>query len=80
VALRLNFSRIPEAEVRTMTSEVAARLYGFDLGFLQTVANRVGPTAERVATPVSDDEVPRHAMNQTFREAERKRQLDSVGS
>jgi predicted TIM-barrel fold metal-dependent hydrolase len=80
VALRLNFSRVPEPEIRTMTSEVAARLYGFDLGFLQTIADRVGPTVERIATPVSDDEVPRHAMNQTFREAERKRQLDSVGS
>ena len=70
IALRLNFSDVPEAEVRTMTSEVAANLYNFDLPFLQTVADRIGPTVQRIATPVSADEVPRRTMCHTFVEAE----------
>jgi predicted TIM-barrel fold metal-dependent hydrolase len=72
VALRLNFCGVPEPEVREMTSGVAARLYGFDLTFLQAVADRVGPTVERIATPVADDEVPRHTMCHTFVEAEQR--------
>jgi Amidohydrolase len=72
VALRLNFGAVPEPEVREMTSGVAARVYGFDLEFLQTVADRVGPTVERIATPVADDEIPRHTMCHTFVEAEQR--------
>ena len=53
-----------------MTSEVAADLYGFDLPYLQTIADQVGPTVERIATPVSPEEVPRRTMCHTFVEAE----------
>lgn len=72
VALRLNFSDVPEREVRAMTSEVATAVYGFDLDFLQTVADRVGPKVADVATPVADVEVPRNKMSPTFREAEQR--------
>ena len=71
VALRLNFSEVPEAEVRAMTSEVAASVYGFDLALLQGIADRIGPSVERIATKVIPDEVPRNTMNPTFVEAER---------
>lgn len=66
VALRLLFSDLPEGEVRRMTSENAARLYGLDLGFLQPIADRIGPSVEEVATPVPLDEVPPHSMCETF--------------
>ena len=36
LALRLLFSELPEQEVRQMTSENAAEVYGFDLATLQT--------------------------------------------
>ena len=55
-----------------MTSGVAAGVYGFDLAFLQTVADRIGPTVERIATPVAADEIPRHTMCHTFVEAEQR--------
>jgi hypothetical protein len=78
IALRLNFSDVPEAEVRQMTSENAADLYGFDLPFLQTIADEIGPTVEEVATPVSPEEVPRSTMCHTFVEAEYALQASSA--
>lgn len=78
VALRLNFNGVPEAEVREMTSGIAARLYGFDLDLLQPIADRVGPTVGEIATPVADDEVPRHTMCHTFVEAEMRLEAASV--
>jgi len=78
VALRLNFSDVPEAEARQMTSENAAALYGFDLPFLQTIADKVGPTVQRIATPVSPEEVPRQTMCHTFVEAEYALQRSSA--
>ena len=38
-------------EVRLMTSETAARVYGFDLTFLQAIADRVGPALDDIVTP-----------------------------
>ena len=53
LALRVNFSDVPEDEVRAMTSVNAASVYGFDLDLLQTVADRIGPTVEEIATPTA---------------------------
>jgi predicted TIM-barrel fold metal-dependent hydrolase len=66
IALRLNFSVVPEPEVRMMTSTVAASVYGFDLDYLQTIADGIGPTVHRVATPVPTDEIPSGTMCPTF--------------
>lgn len=69
LAMRLNFSGVPEQEVRTMTSLNAAKVYGFDLENLQKVADQIGPTVEEMATPVSPDELPVHSMCMTISEA-----------
>ncbi|HVX22383.1 MAG TPA: amidohydrolase family protein [Acidimicrobiales bacterium] len=51
-ALRVMFAGLAEHEVRTLTSLTAARVYGFDLAALQTVADRIGPTVEEVGRPL----------------------------
>src|SRR5262249_28954724 len=58
LALRLNLHDVPADEVRAMTSENAAKVYGFDLDALQPIADRIGPTPEEIATPVSPGELP----------------------
>jgi predicted TIM-barrel fold metal-dependent hydrolase len=69
VALRLLFSDVPEEEVRVMTSRSAADVYGFDLDFLQPIADKIGPTVEEVATPVSREELPNDTMSLTINAA-----------
>ena len=69
LALRLLFSELPENEVRMMTSENAAQVYGFDLAALQRIADTIGWTVHQVAKPVSLHEIPRHTMCETFGEA-----------
>jgi predicted TIM-barrel fold metal-dependent hydrolase len=70
IALRLNFSGVPEDEVRTMTSRNAATLYGLDLSFLQSVADEIGPGVDDVARPVPPGQIPRNTMCPTFVDAE----------
>jgi predicted TIM-barrel fold metal-dependent hydrolase len=50
-SLRNTFHDVPEAEVRSMLSENAARIYGFDLAALQPLADRFGMSPEEMATP-----------------------------
>jgi predicted TIM-barrel fold metal-dependent hydrolase len=57
-ALRLNFAGMPDQEVRLMAAGNAARVYGLDMGFLQGIADRVGPTVEELHTPLSREEFP----------------------
>ncbi|MFI5974299.1 amidohydrolase family protein [Streptomyces sp. NPDC051452] len=52
-ALRLAYADVPRAEAAAMLGGNAARVYGFDLGLLDTVAAKVGPTVEEVATPLT---------------------------
>jgi hypothetical protein len=59
-ALRVNFAGLPDGEVRQMVAGTAAALYGFDLDFLQTVADRIGPTYAEINTPLEADEYPRY--------------------
>ncbi len=56
--LRASMSGLPESEVRAITSLNAADVYDIDLKFLQTRAERVGPTVEQVATPLAVDDIP----------------------
>jgi predicted TIM-barrel fold metal-dependent hydrolase len=57
-ALRGTVSAVPEDELRVFFAGTAADLYGADLAFLQTIADRVGPTPEEVAVPLRPDEMP----------------------
>jgi predicted TIM-barrel fold metal-dependent hydrolase len=68
-ALRVNFSGLPESEVRAMTSLNAAEVYGFDLDHLQTIADQIGPSPDQVATPVPRDELPRDSRCMTIADA-----------
>ena len=56
--LRATLSSAPEGELRQIFAGSAAKLYGADLDYLQTVADRVGPTVDEVATPLLADEYP----------------------
>ncbi len=56
--LRASMSGLPESEVRAITSLNAADVYDADLEFLQTQADRVGPTVEQVATPLAVEDIP----------------------
>jgi hypothetical protein len=52
-----------------MTSLNAAELYGFDLDYLQTIADEIGPTVEEVATPVAPEELPAVSSSVTIADA-----------
>jgi predicted TIM-barrel fold metal-dependent hydrolase len=56
--LRGTLSSTPEDEIRQILATNAADIYGADLDFLQSFADRVGPTVEEVATPLQPDEMP----------------------
>jgi predicted TIM-barrel fold metal-dependent hydrolase len=50
--LRYIFGGIPEDELRPILGGNAVNLWGFDAALLQSVADRVGPTVEDLATPL----------------------------
>jgi predicted TIM-barrel fold metal-dependent hydrolase len=50
-ALREAVNGCTPEEVRLMTSETAADVYGFDLARLQPIADRIGPRLDEVVTP-----------------------------
>ncbi len=56
--LRGLMNQVPEDEARELLAGTAAKLYGADLDSLQTVADRIGPTVEQLATPLTPDEIP----------------------
>jgi predicted TIM-barrel fold metal-dependent hydrolase len=56
-AMKLTFAGVAEEEVRKMLGGIAASVYEFDLGFLQTLADRVGPTVSELSKP--PDRLPR---------------------
>src|SRR5262249_26679507 len=53
VALRDTCVGCSADEIRTMTSETAAGVYGFELDALRPVAERVGPRLDDLLTPPS---------------------------
>jgi predicted TIM-barrel fold metal-dependent hydrolase len=66
-ALRAAFADVPPAEVRLMLGETAAQVYSFDLDALSLIAERVGPTVEEVATPLTDfPKVPEESVCAVF--------------
>jgi len=50
--LRYIFGGMPEDELRPILGGNAVDLWGFDDALLQSVADRVGPTVEDLATPL----------------------------
>jgi len=67
LSLRHTFHAIDEADVRKMVGGNAAELYGFDVGALAPVAERIGPRPEEVAVPLGKDEFPKKTMSNAFR-------------
>jgi hypothetical protein len=65
LAVRLLFSGLPEDEARKVLGTNAAEVYGFDLDALQPIADRIGPTVEEIAIPVSADELPANSLGHT---------------
>jgi hypothetical protein len=57
-ALRYTFAGVDPAEVRTMLGTVAARVYDFDLGFLDGLASTIGPTVAEVSVPLPERDIP----------------------
>lgn len=64
--LRIAYAGLPRHEVAAMTGGNAARVYGFDLGLLDPIAARVGPTVEEIAEPLTD--IPPAATSPAFAE------------
>jgi predicted TIM-barrel fold metal-dependent hydrolase len=62
LALQTNFSALPEPEVRQLTSLNAMEVYQLDSGFLQQVADVIGPTVEEIATPPCFDNMDMNAV------------------
>jgi hypothetical protein len=58
-ALRTTMSDLSAEEITILLSTRASEVYGFDLGELQSVADRIGPTVGEIQTPLSPGERPR---------------------
>jgi len=69
--MRLAFSQVPEAEVRMMLGENAAKLYRFDLDALRPLANEVNITPQLVAQEL--DEIPADSTCLAFLRARAER-------
>lgn len=55
----LGAEAVPEDEARQMLGGTAAQVFGFDVQKLVPIAERVGPTPERILTPPAEDKFPR---------------------
>ncbi|MFE9371350.1 amidohydrolase family protein [Streptomyces sp. NPDC006711] len=62
--LRIAYAGLPQADVAAMTGGNVARVYGFDLPFLDEIAARVGPTVAEIAEPLK--EIPAEATSPAF--------------
>jgi predicted TIM-barrel fold metal-dependent hydrolase len=58
LVLRHVFGGLPEEDLRRILGLNAVELFGFDLGRLEEVAARVGPTVEDLATGVALEDIP----------------------
>jgi len=52
-------NEVPVGEARKILGENAAGVFGFDERTLRAVADRIGPTADQVLTPPTEDKFPR---------------------
>ena len=70
-SLRNTLARIPEADVRKMLGENAARCYGFDVAKMRALADRFGPTVEELNTPLEQiPDTPQARLGMAFREGD----------
>jgi len=66
-AISLTFSAVPPAEVADMLGLTAAQVFNFDVGYLQGLADRVGPTVAEVRTPpTSIPQIPGDTLSPVF--------------
>jgi predicted TIM-barrel fold metal-dependent hydrolase len=66
-AIAHTFSDVPSDEVYDMLGGTAARVFGFDRGRLQQVADRIGPTVRDVRTrPARLPSVPEESLSPVF--------------
>lgn len=66
-AISLTFSAVPPAEVADMLGLTAAKVFNFDVGYLQGLADRVGPTVADVRTPpASIPQIPGDTLSPVF--------------
>jgi predicted TIM-barrel fold metal-dependent hydrolase len=66
-AMSHTFAGVPAREVRDMLGGTAARVFGFDMGRLQQLADRIGPTVQDVRTPPAKlPSVPDESMSPVF--------------
>lgn len=66
-ALRAAFAGVPADDVAKMVCDNAAQVYGFDVAYLQTVADRIGPSVSEVATPLErEPEFPHESACSAF--------------
>jgi hypothetical protein len=49
-----------------MLEDNVARVYGFDLGALRVVGDRIGPTVAEVATPLAVEDYPTDSTCNAF--------------
>ncbi|MFJ8307430.1 MULTISPECIES: amidohydrolase family protein [unclassified Streptomyces] len=62
--LRIAYAGLPRDEVAAMVGGNAARVYGFDLTFLDAIAARVGPAVDEIAEPLK--QIPAAATSPAF--------------
>ncbi|MBM4385654.1 MAG: amidohydrolase family protein [Deltaproteobacteria bacterium] len=74
--MRFAFQGVPEAEVRMMLGENAARLYGFDLAALSAAAAEANVTPALVAQPL--EEIPADSTCITFLRARAERAMQGM--
>jgi predicted TIM-barrel fold metal-dependent hydrolase len=66
-AIALTFSDVPPAEVAAMLGLTAAKVFNFDVGYLQQIADRVGPTVDEVrVAPTRIPSVPDETLSPVF--------------
>jgi predicted TIM-barrel fold metal-dependent hydrolase len=70
-SLRFLLHDVPADECWDLLGGTAAQVYGFDVDYLQTVADRICPTVEDVATPLVDiPRVPQDTYSLVFQEVD----------
>jgi predicted TIM-barrel fold metal-dependent hydrolase len=62
-AIRTMLWDLPEADLEALLATRAAEVYGFDLGRLQSIADRIGPTVAEIKTPLPREEWPRYPQD-----------------
>ena len=57
-SFRTSLAGLPEADIRKILGENAARVYGFDLAALESAAKAFGPTFQEISAPLPFEERP----------------------